>query len=330
MKSVLLKPALLTAAIAAATALPLSAAQAQDIKLGHVLAPTHSWNIAAKGFAKDVAEATDGRVNFQVFPSGQLGNEKTVVEGMQIGSVPAGVIGCGSFQPLDARFGIVELPYSWPDREHAYAAYDGKLGDALEALADEHNMKILSWWENGFRHVTNNRGPITSPEDLAGLKIRVTPDKMRLDTFTALGASPAPLSFGELYSALQQGVFDAQENPLAIIYSSSFSEVQDYVSLTGHVWAPACLTMSNFSWNQLSTDDQTAVQQSADVWRDKQRAMTQQDDAELVAKLEAAGMKVNEVDTAPFNAQVQGVWAEYADVFGPELMGLVEQYRKGE
>ncbi|WP_088744108.1 DctP family TRAP transporter solute-binding subunit [Cobetia sp. QF-1] len=330
MKSVLLKPALLTAAIAAATALPLSAAQAQDIKLGHVLAPTHSWNIAAKGFAKDVAEATDGRVNFQVFPSGQLGNEKTVVEGMQIGSVPAGVIGCGSFQPLDARFGIVELPYSWPDREHAYAAYDGKLGDALEALADEHNMKILSWWENGFRHVTNNRGPITSPEDLAGLKIRVTPDKMRLDTFTALGASPAPLSFGELYSALQQGVFDAQENPLAIIYSSSFSEVQDYVSLTGHVWAPACLTMSNFSWNQLSTDDQTAVQQSADVWRDKQRAMTQLDDAELVAKLEAAGMKVNEVDTAPFNAQVQGVWAEYADVFGPELMGLVEQYRKGE
>ncbi|MDA5563316.1 DctP family TRAP transporter solute-binding subunit [Cobetia marina] len=330
MKSVPLKPALLTAAITAACALPLSAAQAQDIKLGHVLAPTHSWNIAAEGFAKDVAEATEGRVNFQVFPSGQLGNEKTVVEGMQIGSVPAGVIGCGSFQPLDARFGIVELPYSWPDREHAYAAYDGKLGDALEDIADEHNMKILSWWENGFRHVTNNRGPITSPEDLAGLKIRVTPDKMRLDTFTALGSSPAPLSFGELYSALQQGVFDAQENPLAIIYSSSFSEVQDYVSLTGHVWAPACLTMSNFSWNQLSEQDQAAVQKSADEWRDKQRAMTQKDDAELVAKLEEAGMQVNEVDTAPFNAKVQGVWADYADVFGPELMGLVEQYRKGE
>ena len=127
-----MKRTLLTAAIAATAILPLSAAQAQDIKLGHVLAPTHSWNIAAEGFAKDVAEATDGRVNFQVFPSGQLGNEKTVVEGMQIGSVPAGVIGCGSFQPLDARFGIVELPYSWPDREHAYAAYDGKLGDALE------------------------------------------------------------------------------------------------------------------------------------------------------------------------------------------------------
>lgn len=330
MKSTLLKTTLLSTTIMAFASLQVSTAQAQDIKLGHVLAPTHSWNIAAEGFAKDVAAATDGRVNFQVFPSGQLGNEKTVVEGMQIGSVPAGVIGCGSFQPLDARFGIVELPYSWPDREHAYAAYDGKLGGALEEIADEHNMKILSWWENGFRHVTNNRGPITSPEDLSSLKIRVTPDKMRLDTFTALGASPAPLSFGELYSALQQGVFDAQENPLSIIYSSSFNEVQDYVSLTGHVWAPACLTISTFTWNQLSEDDQAAVQKSADEWRDKQREMTQQDDAELIAKLEAAGMNVNEVDTAPFNAQIQDVWAEYSDVFGPELMGLVEQYRKGE
>lgn len=325
-----MKPLTLSlAALAGMTALTGNA-QALDIKLGHVLAPTHSWHLAAEGFAEDVKAATDGRVNFQVFPSGQLGNEKTVVEGMQIGSVPAGVIGCGSFQPLDPRFGIVELPYSWPDRETAYAAYDGQLGETLEDLADQHNMKILSWWENGFRHVTNNRGPIETPEDLAGLKIRVTPDKMRLDTFQALGASPAPLSFGELYSALQQGVFDAQENPLSIIHSSSFSEVQDYVSLTGHVWAPACLTISNFTWNQLSAEDQAAVQQSADEWRDQQRAMTQQDDAELVAKLEAAGMQVNEVDTAPFNAKVQGVWETYADIFGPELMGLVEQYRKGE
>lgn len=324
MRSVLLSTAAVVALFAH------SAAQAQDIKLGHVLAPSHSWNIAAEGFAQDVLEATEGRVNFQVFPSGQLGNEKTMVEGMQIGSVPAGVIGCGSFQPLDARFGIVELPYSWSDRQHAYAAYDGELGDRLEAIAEEHNLKILSWWENGFRHVTNNRGPINTPEDLNGLKIRVTPDKMRLDTFKALGSSPAPLAFGELYSALQQGVFDAQENPLSIIHSASFSEVQDYVSLTGHVWAPACLTISSFTWNRLSEEDQAAVQKSADEWRDKQRAMTQQDDAELVAKLEAAGMQVNEVDTTAFNARVQSVWAEYADVFGPELMGLVEQYRKGE
>ncbi|MGC3873677.1 DctP family TRAP transporter solute-binding subunit [Halomonas sp. GXIMD04776] len=305
-------------------------AHALDIKLGHVLAPTHNWHVAAEGFAEDVSETTEGRVNFKIFPSGQLGNEKTMVEGMQIGSVPAGIIGCGSFQPLDPKFGIVELPYSWADRQNAYAAYDGELGDRLESLAAQYNMKILAWWENGFRHVTNNRGPIEAPEDLEGLKIRVTPDKMRLDTFNALGASPAPLSFGELYSALQQGVFDAQENPLSIIYASSFYEVQDYVSLTGHVWAPACLTVSSSTWNRLSEDDQAKVQELANTWRDKQREMTQQDDQNMIEKLEAEGMQVNEVDTAPFNEKVQSVWEEYEPVFGSELMGLVKRYRQGE
>lgn len=325
-----MKPTTLSLAALAGLSAFAGHAQALDIKLGHVLAPTHNWHVAAEGFAEDVREATDERVNFQVFPSGQLGNEKTVVEGMQIGSVPAGVIGCGSFQSLDAKFGIVELPYSWADREDAYTAYDGELGDALEALAEQHNMKILAWWENGFRHVTNNRGPIESPDDLAGLKIRVTPDKMRLDTFEALGASPAPLSFGELYSALQQGVFDAQENPLSIIHSSSLYEVQDYASLTGHVWAPACLTVSSSTWNRLSEDDQAKVQELANTWRDKQREMTQEDDRNMIEKLKAEGMQINEVDTEPFNTKVQSVWAEYESVFGSELIDLVKRYRQGE
>ncbi|ALM54320.1 DctP family TRAP transporter solute-binding subunit [Halomonas huangheensis] len=302
--------------------------QAMDIKLGHVLAPTHSWHIAAEGFAEEVSDATQGRVNFQLFPSGQLGNEKTMVEGMQIGSVPAGLIGCSSFDPLDARFGIVELPYSWDSREQAYAAYDGELGAALEDLAEQYNMKILGWWELGFRHVTNNKGPITTPEDLAGLKIRVTPNRMRLDTFTALGASPAPLAFGELYSALQQGVFDAQENPLSIIDSSSFYEVQDYVSLTGHVWVPACLTMSQHVWQRISEEDQQAVQQAAEHWANEQRAMAQQDDERLAAELESHGMQINEVDLPAFRDAVQGVWADYEEVFGTELMDLVRQYQQ--
>lgn len=305
-----------------------SSVQALDIKLGHVLAPTHSWHIAAEGFAEEVRDGTEGRVNFQLFPSGQLGNEKTMVEGMQIGSVPAGLIGCSSFDSLNPSFGIVELPYSWPARENAYAAYDGELGGALEELAEQYNMKVLSWWELGFRHVTNNEGPINTPEDLSGMKIRVTPNRMRLDTFTALGASPAPLAFGELYSALQQGVFDAQENPLSIIESSSFYEVQDYVSLTGHVWVPACLTMSQHVWNQISAEDQQVVQQAADHWRDEQRGMAQQDDERLATKLEEQGMQINEVDVAAFSDAVQGVWSDYEEVFGSELMGLVRQYQQ--
>jgi TRAP-type transport system periplasmic protein len=297
-----------------------------EIKLGHVLAPSHSWDQAATGFAADVKQQTDGRVNFVVFPNGQLGNEKTMLEGMQIGSVGAGVIGTGSLQPFDPKFGVVEMPYAWPTQQAAYHALDGDLGAALAKLAESKNLIILSWWENGYRHITNNRGPIKAPADLKGLKIRVTPDKVRLDTFTALGASPAPLAFGELYSALQQGVFDAQENPLSIIYTSSFFDVQKYLSLSGHVWGAASLIVSKPIWNKVSPEDRKVVLAAASKWRDMQRKMVQDSDDDFVAKLKAKGMIFNTVDKAAFVKAVEPVWHAYEPVFGTELLGLVKKY----
>src|SRR5690606_34854667 len=146
----------LTALLATAGIALAAPAQALDIKLGHVLAPSHSWHKAAEGFAADVKEKTDGRVNFVLYPSGQLGNEKTMIEGLQIGSQGAAIIGSGSLQPVEPKFGIVELPYTWNDTRQGYAAYDGELGEALAKLAAAKNLVILSWWENGFRHLTNN------------------------------------------------------------------------------------------------------------------------------------------------------------------------------
>jgi len=310
------------------TALP--AAHALDIKMGHVLAASHSWHKAAEGFAAEVKDKTSGRVNFILFPSGQLGNEKTMVEGMQIGSQGAAVIGSGSLQPVDARFGVVELPYTWNSAAQAYKAYDGELGVALEKIADSKNLVLLSWWENGYRHITNNRGPIKTPADLKGLKTRVTPDKMRLDAFTALGANPAPLAFGELYSALQQKVFDAQENPLSIIYTSSFFEVQKYLSLTGHVWSPASLVLSKSVWTRISPDDRNAVKAAADHWRDEQRKMIAESDKQYLAQLKEKGMQINEVDKAPFAATVAPIWKSYEATYGAELMGLVKKYREAK
>ena len=311
----------------AITLAALPAAHAVDIKLGHVLAPTHSWHKAAEGFAAEVKEKTAGRVNFVLYPSGQLGNEKTMVEGMQLGSQGAGIIGSGSLQPVDARFGVVELPYTWTTASQAYRAYDGDLGATLAKYADAKNLVLVSWWENGFRHITNSRGPIKVPADLKGLKIRVTPDKMRLDTFTALGANPAPLAFGELYSALQQKVFDAQENPLSIIYTSSFFEVQKYVSLTGHVWSPANLIVAKSVWSRMSDADRKVVQAAAHHWRDEQRKMITEGDKEYAAKLKEKGMEINEADKAQFAAAIAPVWATYETIYGPELMGLVKKYR---
>ena len=305
----------------------LGAAQATDIKLGHVLAASHSWHKAAEGFAAEVKDKTAGRVNFILFPSGQLGNEKTMLEGIQIGSIGAAIIGSGSLQPVDARFGVVELPYTWNTAAQAYKAYDGELGAALEKIGDAKGLVLLSWWENGYRHMTNNRGPINAVADLKGLKTRVTPDKMRLDTFTVLGANPAPLAFGELYSALQQKVFDAQENPLSIIYTSSFYEVQKYLSLTGHVWSPASLVISKAVWGKISPEDQKAIKAAADHWRNEQRRMISESDKDYLAQLKEKGMLINEVDKAPFAAAVAPVWTTYEATFGPELMGLVRKYQ---
>lgn len=307
-----------------------AAALADDvsIRLGHVLPESHSWHIATTGFAEEVTSKTEGRVTIEVFASGQLGSEKEVIEGLQFGSVQAGLIGSGSFQAIEPRMGIIEMPYAWGARDQAFAALDGELGDALEGMLDAKGIKVLGWWENGFRNITNNVRPIEVPADLKGLKIRVTPDKVRLATFEGLGAEPAPLSFGELYSALQQGVFDAQENPLAIIYSSSFFEVQKYVSLSEHIWGAATLTMSKSVWDQISPEDQAIVMEAATSWGEQQREMVAAADAELVAQLEEKGMQFNEVDKAAFIEAVAPIWEDQKDVYGEDLLTILETYRQ--
>lgn len=298
------------------------------IRLGHVLADTHSWHVASTGFAKEVAEKTEGRVKIDVFPSGQLGSEKEVIEGMQIGAVDGGLIGSGSFQFVEPKFGIIEMPYAWKSREQAFAALDGRLGTSLSDIIRPKGIEVLAWWENGFRHITNNKHPINTPADLAGLKIRVTPDKVRLATFEALSAQPAPLAFGELYSALQQGVFDAQENPLSIIDSSSFFEVQKFASMTGHIWGAATLTVSSVTWAQISPEDQVLVREAAVKWGNEQRKMVAENETALIEKLKAAGMQFNDVDKEAFAKVLGPIWDSQKDVFGPELLAVMDEYRK--
>ncbi len=306
-----------------------TAADAQvEIRLGHVLPEAHSWHVAATGFADEVAEKTEGRVAIEVFAGGQLGSEKEVIEGMQFGAVQAGVIGSGSFQYIEPKMGIIEMPYAWTSREQAFTALDADLGDALEALLDPKGMVVLSWWETGFRNITNNTRPIEKPADLEGLKIRVTPDKVRLATFEGLGAEPAPLAFGELYSALQQGLFDAQENPLSIIDAASFFEVQKYVSKSEHIFGAASLTMSKMTWDQISEEDQAIVLEAAQHWAEEQRTMAAEAEASLVATLEGKGMAFNEVDKAAFVEAVAPIWETQAEVFGPELLEILDTYRK--
>ena len=299
------------------------------IKIGHVLNQDHSWNTCLVGFAEEVKAATSGRVQIQVFPSSQLGNEMDLIEGLSLQTIDGGLIGGGSFQSIEPKFGIEALPYAWPSHEAAYRALDGELGAQLLTLLGKRGIVGLSWWENGFRHLTNNTRPVTKPEDMKGLKIRVTPDKMRLDTFKALGASPMPINFGELYTALQQGVVDGQENPFAIIYSSSFFEVQKYLSVTGHIWGSALLCVNSSVWGKLSKEDQETVMKLAAKWRDEQRRQTMEQEGKFLEMLKAKGMQVsNDVDKEAFQKAVQVVWKDYEGVFGKDLMDLVRKYGK--
>ena len=299
---------------------------AVEIKIGHVLNSDHAWHTNLEGFAKDVAAETEGRVVVKVYPSAQLGNEKDVIEGLTLQTIDGGLIGGGSFQSIEPKFGIEALPYAWKDHQAAYNAMDGEIGEMLLGILGSKGIKGLAWWENGFRNITNSKKPIVVPADMEGLKIRVTPDKMRLDTFNTLGASPMPINFGELYTALQQGVVDAQENPLAIIYSSAFYEVQKYLSLSGHIWGSALLCVNSSVWNKLSDQDKAIVEKLATKWRDMEREQIMAQEQDFLKKLAEKGMEINEVDKAAFKEAVQPVWQEYEPVFGKELMDLVRKY----
>jgi tripartite ATP-independent transporter DctP family solute receptor len=312
----------------AGLALSLSASAQVNIKLGHVLQATHSWNTAAQGFAEQVGKETAGRVNISVFPASQLGSEKDMVEGLQFGSLQGGVIGASSFGPVEPKIKVTELPYAWPTISHAHRAYDGELGSALSKLLDDKGFVVLGWLDLGTRHVTNRRGPVVVPTDLPGLKLRTPPDQMRIETFKQYGAQPAPLAFGELYSALQQGVFDGQENPVEIIFTSSFFEVQKYLSLTGHVSNAGLLVISKLTWNKISDGDKAIMRNAAKRVQDIQRKAQMDGEMELIAKLKQKGMLVNEINREAFVKASQPIWEKNSPGIGPDLMKLLDKYRK--
>lgn len=295
------------------------------IRVGHVLTHDHPWNIALTRLAEDLEVATEGRVSLRIFHSSQLGNERDMIEGLMMETIDAALVGGSSFQLLDPRFGIEELPYAFATHEQAYRAFDGELGNILFGILEEHGIIGLSWWENGFRHISNNRHPIETPADLVGLRIRVTPQQIRLDTFNALGASPMPIAFGELYSALQQGVVDAQENPLSIFVANGFGEVQQHLSLTGHIWTSAVLAVNARIWDRISDEDKATFHTLAARWRDEQRRMIREADAVLVEEIREAGVDVREVDREAFREAVSSVWEAYEPVFGADLMELIRE-----
>lgn len=279
------------------------------LKLGTSTQPTHIYNLAAEHFGKIVAENSKGEIEVQVFPASQLGSERDMVEGLQLGSLEMTLTSTGPMGNFVPQVKLFNLPFLFKDRESCYRVLDGEIGTQIADRFVKVGIRSLGWYENGFRNVTNSKRPVNSPDDMQGLKIRVMEDDVFILTMKALGASPLPMAFGELYTALEQKTVDAQENPLAVIHSSRFFEVQKYLAMTGHFYSPAVLLISEMTWQTLTPEQQKIVADAAAQARDYERDLSLKADQELEAACAKEGMIVTHPDKAPFAKAVAPVYS---------------------
>lgn len=290
------------------------------IKIGHVLAPTHPYQLGLEKFAQLVSQKTNGKVKVEIFHSSQLGNERDMVEGLQIGVLESTLVSTAPLSSFTKKFYVFDLPFIFKDIKSARQIVDGPIGQELLKSLENQGVIGLCYFENGFRNITNSKKPINTPEDLKGMKIRTMENPVHMASFRAMGASPTPMAFGELFTALQQGTIDGQENPLPVIDTSKFYEVQKYLSFTEHFYAPAPLLISKLFFEKLSPQIQKAIKESALEARDYERQLLDDMNSKLEKDLAERGMKINKPDKAPFIDAVQSVYKQYEKVITPELI----------
>jgi tripartite ATP-independent periplasmic transporter solute receptor, DctP family len=291
------------------------------LKLGHLGNEENIWHKASLKFAEEVAALTEGRVAVEVYPNESLGKEMDLINGMQLGTADMTITG-ESLQNWAPMAALLAVPYAYASLEHMDEVAGGEIGDAIEAeIVQRAQIRPLAYFARGPRNLTSNRA-ITTPDDLAGLRMRVPNVPLFLAVWQALGASPTPMAFSEVFTSLQNGTIDGQENPLALIKSANFNEVQKFINKTEHVRSWIYLTISELSWNRLSDADKAAVQEAATRAQAYERELFVADEAALVTDLEGKGMTFVDVDTAAFAAKARD--AVLANV-SAEIKPYVEQ-----
>ena len=304
-------------------------AMAADItfKLGHIAVPSHPYGQGADKFAELVKEKSGGKIEVKVFPSSQLGGQKDLIEGLVFGAVDMALVGTavlGQFQP---QISLFDLPFLFEDRQHAYKSLDS-VGMELGKKLEVRGIKLLGYMENGIRHMTNNTRPINSPADLADLKMRVMTNKIFVEMMKSLGASPTPMAFSELYSAMQQGTVDGQENPSAHIFTKRFYEVQKYASKTAHAYSPEPLVVSMISWSKLNAEQKKIVEEAAQEAITWQRQISEEQDNKYWDQIKATGkMDVIEVDRSKFSEATAPVITMFAKTVGQENIDKINALR---
>lgn len=304
---------------------PAWAQKERTIRFGHLNNPDHAVSFGVKRFAEILSAKSDGKMKVQEFPSNQLGNEQQQQAALQGGVQQMYAPATTSLAGIVKEFGLVDFPFAVSDFEQADELLDGPLGQTLIAKLPEKGLVALGYWDLGFRNVTNSRHPIEKPEDLAGLKIRVIPNPVFLETFQAFKANPVPLPFAELYGALESKAVDGQENPFAVILSNKFYEVQKYVSATNHVYAANIVLVSKRFWDQLTPQEQQWMHESADEARAYQRQVSRDAAKVAVEELKSRGAQFNEIspeEVARMREIVKPVVDKFASQYDPAIVKL--------
>jgi tripartite ATP-independent transporter DctP family solute receptor len=308
----------LAAALAVTAALfAAPAAHAQvEVKLGHVGEPGSLFQKSSDEFARRANAKLGNKAKVVVFGSSQLGGDKELLQKLKLGTVDLAVPSTVMSSEVDL-FGIFEMPYLVKDREHMKRIEKAVVWPSLAPEAEKKGLKVIAVWENGYRHITNSKRPINLPDDLKGIKLRVPEGKWRVKMFQAYGANPSPMKFSEVFTALQTGVMDGQENPFTQIYSAKFQEVQKFLTLTGHVYTPAYLVAGSKKWAALPDDVRKVLEDTAKETQAFVYETAAKDEDELLGKLKAGGLAVNTPNKDAFIAASKAVYEE----FGTEVKG---------
>ena len=316
---------LFTAACMSAAMLAAGSVQAAtEMNLAITPSLESHYGDGAKAFAAKIDELSGGEFKINIKPAGALGGERDVLEGLQIGSVEITITSTGPIGNFVPEIYALDFPFLFKSYDHAHRVLDGPIGQDLLIKFEDKDLIGLAWAENGFRHVTNSKHPVNSPKDLQGLKLRTMENKVHIAAFEAMGASPTPMSWTEVITSLQQGTVDGQENPIPVLTSNKLWEVQAYVTLTGHVYSPAVVVMSKYSWDGLNKEQKGWFKQAALAAGAATRATVAENEKNGVALLRKNGMKVvTDIDKTPFQKAVQPAYDEYAKEYGEALINNI-------
>ena len=301
---------------------------AEELKFGYSLPATSHYGASATAMGEELAKRTNGKWTIKQFPANALGGEREMVEGLQIGTVDLVATSTGPVGNFVPDTLLTDIPFLFRDYAHADAVLDGPIGQQILDQFPKNGLVALAWGENGFRNLTNSKRPVRTPEDAKGLKVRTMENQVHMTAFRTIGVLPTPMAFPELFTALQQGTVDGQENPIGVILGAKFPQVQKYLTISQHVYSPALILMSPAVWNKLSAEEKTAFKEAAKVGAQAMRRKAREDAQNGVDELRKQGMEVvTDVDRKAFEEALKPAFAEYAKKFGQAKIDAIRNYK---